>query len=217
MTQQRKAELIATLATGLMRAVLCTLRFRITDHAGVLRTPPERPLLWVFWHNCLFVMPYMFARYFPGRLGAALASSSKDGELISAFIRRFGIRPIRGSSSRRGGAALVEMKRAIDDGYIMAITPDGPRGPRYHVNPGVIKLAQITEGFVLPIHVTCSRFWALKTWDGFMIPMPFARIDIIFDTPHPVAQTGNDEEFEQERHRLESTLQRAEKGSAKAR
>jgi hypothetical protein len=207
MTQQRKAELIAALASALIRLITATCRVHVSDRAGVLRTPPERSLLWAFWHNRLFIMPHLFERYFPGRLGAALASQSKDGEIISAIIRRFGIRPIRGSSSRRGAAALVEMKRAIEDGYIMAITPDGPRGPRYHVHGGLIKLAQIAGGTIMPIHASYSRYWQLKSWDGFMIPKPFARIDITLDVVHHVSATTTEEEFEYERASFERVLQ----------
>jgi lysophospholipid acyltransferase (LPLAT)-like uncharacterized protein len=207
MTPQRKAEHIAFAGSALMRLMVATCRVQVTDRAGVLRTPPERPLLWAFWHNRLFIMPHLFERYFPGRLGAALASQSKDGEIIAAIIRHFGIRPIRGSSSRRGAAALVEMRRAINDGYIMAVTPDGPRGPRYHVHGGVIKLAQLTSGTIMPIHASYSRFWQLKSWDGFMIPKPFARIDITLDAVHHVSATSTEEEFEDQRLRFERVLQ----------
>jgi len=151
-------------------------------------------------------MPRLFERYFPGRLGAALASASKDGEIISAFLERFGIRAIRGSSSRGGGRALIEMKRAMEAGYIMAITPDGPRGPRYSISPGVIKLAQITGGLILPIHVTYSSYWQLKTWDGFMIPKPFSRIHITFDVLHEVPATVVAETFENARIHLEQMM-----------
>lgn len=198
--------MLAGLGACLVRLWIFTLRYRIVDRAGVLETPPEKPLLWAFWHNKLFVMPRLFERYFPGRLGAALASASKDGEIISAFLDRFGIRAIRGSSSRGGGRALIEMKRAIEAGYIMAITPDGPRGPRYSISPGVIKLAQITGGLILPIHVTYSSYWQLKTWDGFMIPKPFSRIHITFDVLHEVPATVVAETFENARIHLEQMM-----------
>jgi len=198
--------MLAGLGACLVRLWIFTLRYRIVDRAGVLETPPEKPLLWAFWHNKLFVMPRLFERYFPGRLGAALASASKDGEIISAFLERFGIRAIRGSSSRGGGRALNEMKRAIDAGYIMASTPDGPRGPRYSISPGVIKLAQITGGLILPIHVTYSSYWQLKTWDGFMIPKPFSRIHITFDVLHEVPATVVAETFENARIHLEQMM-----------
>ena len=80
------------------------------------------------------------------------------------------------------------------------------RGPRYHVNPGLIKLAQVAGGTVLPIHVAYSRSWRLKSWDGFLIPKPFARIDITFDRLHQVAATSSDEAFEQERAEFERVL-----------
>ena len=198
--------MLAGLGACLVRLWIFTLRYRIVDRAGVLETPPEKPLLWAFWHNKLFVMPRLFERYFPGRLGAALASASKDGEMMSAFLERFGIRAIRGSSSRGGGRALIEMKRAIEAGYIMAITPDGPRGPRYSISPGVIKLAQITGGLILPIHVTYSSYWQLKTWDGFMIPKPFSRIHITFDVLHEVPATVVAETFENARIHLEQMM-----------
>ena len=153
-----------------------------------------------------FVMPYVFEHFFPGRPGAALTSASKDGEILAAFLNRFSVRAIRGSSSRSGARALVEMKRAIKDGYIMGITPDGPRGPRYRLNPGVVKLAQVTGGFVLPVHVRYSRFWQLKSWDGFMIPKPFARVEITFDILHKIPPTKSDDEFEAERLRMEEIL-----------
>jgi lysophospholipid acyltransferase (LPLAT)-like uncharacterized protein len=191
----------------LMRVILVTLRFRITDRAGVLDRIPKKPLLWTFWHNRLFVGPYIFERFFKGRLGAALTSQSKDGEIISALIGHFGIRAIRGSSSRGGARSLVEMKRAINDGYIMAITPDGPRGPRYSLGAGVIKLAQVTEGTIMPLRISYSSFWQIPgTWDGFMIPKPFAKVHLVFDTLHVVPQTTTEEEFETERSRFERVL-----------
>ena len=206
MSFQTKARVLAALGSCLMRALLVTLRFRFTDRARIMATPPDKPLLWAFWHNRLFVMPYVFEHFFPGRTGAALTSASKDGEYLAAFLKRFGVRAIRGSSSRGGAKALVEMKRAIADGYIMAITPDGPRGPRYHMNPGLVKLAQVTGGFVVPIHIRYSRFWQLKSWDGFMIPKPFATVDVTFDEMHEVPPTVDDGEFEAERARMERML-----------
>ena len=88
----------------------------------------------------------------------------------------------------------------------MGITPDGPRGPRYYLNPGVVKLAQVTGGFVLPVRVRYSRFWELKSWDGFRIPKPFATVEIIFDVLHHVPPTTDDAAFESERVRMEEML-----------
>lgn len=205
---ERKARLLANIGAPLMKLLFATLRFEITDRANVLAKIPEKPLLWAFWHNRLLIMAHVFAHYFApkGRLGATLISQSKDGAIIAAIVEKFGIRPIRGSSSRGGARSLVEMKRAIEDGYIMAITPDGPRGPRYTLNPGVVKLAQVTGGFILPIHVTYSHYWRLKSWDGFMIPKPFSKVHLTFDILHEIPPTESEEEFEYQRIRLERML-----------
>ena len=209
MTPEKKAKLLAAVGSWLMRLLFATLRFQITDRAGVMDRIPQKPLLWAFWHNRLFVVPQIFEKHFKskGRRGAALTSQSKDGEMIAAFIGHFGIRAIRGSSSRGGAKSLVEMKRAIEDGYIMAITPDGPRGPRYTLGPGVVKLAQITHGVIMPIHITYSSYWKIsKSWDGFMIPKPFAKVQITFDVLHNVPETATEEEFEYQRLRFERML-----------
>ncbi len=206
MTPEKKARLIAAVGSAFLRLLFATLRFHIDDRAGVLAKPPAKPLLWVFWHNQLLISPYFWERYFPTRRGAALASQSKDGEIIAAVIRCFGLRPIRGSSSRGGGRALVEMKRALDEGFDVAITPDGPRGPCYQVNPGVVKLAQLTGGKVFPMHIAYSRCWRLKSWDGFMIPKPFATVRITLDPLHEIPPTATEEEFEYQRAKLEQML-----------
>lgn len=206
MTPVRKARLIALVGSLIARSLCATLRFRLIDRVNVLHEPLPAARLWAFWHNRLLVAPYLFERFFHGHPCAALTSASKDGEIVAAFLERFGIRAIRGSSSRGGGRALVEMKRAIQDGYFMGITPDGPRGPRYRLNPGVVKLAQMTGGTLVPMHVSYSRFWRLKSWDGFMIPKPFATVEIILDVIYTVSPTTDDAAFEAERLRLERFL-----------
>jgi lysophospholipid acyltransferase (LPLAT)-like uncharacterized protein len=203
---ETQAQLLATVGGVIMRLWLRTVRFQVIDRAGVLAGIDDQPRLWVFWHNRLFVMAYVFARWFPRQRGAALASASKDGEILTALLQQFGIRAIRGSSSRGGARALVEMKHAMDDGYVLAIAPDGPRGPRYVLNPGVAKLAQLTGGHVLPIHVRYSSYWQLKSWDGFMLPKPFSRADITFGPAHPVPRTADAPAFEAQRLALENVL-----------
>ena len=206
MTPETKARLIAGAGSWLVRLVIATLRIRVNDKAGVLGGPSEPRLIWVFWHNRLFVIPHLLNRYLPNRPGSALTSASKDGEILASFLQRFNIRPIRGSSSRRGAAALLEMRRLIREGYDVAITPDGPRGPRYHLNPGAVTLAQKTGALIMPIQVEYSRYWQLKSWDGFQIPKPFARVNITLLPLHRVEQTNGETHFEAERVRLEHVL-----------
>ena len=199
-------QLIATFGTWIVRLIVATLRFRVRDDAGIIGGPATPRLIWAFWHNSLFVIPHLLNHYLSHRPGSALTSASQDGEILAAFLERFNVRPIRGSSSRQGAAALLEMKRLIEQGFDVAITPDGPRGPLYHLNPGVITLAQKTGALIMPIRVHYSRCWRLKTWDAFEIPKPFATVTIVLLPLYRVAATSSDEEFEPERARLERVL-----------
>ena len=113
----------------------------------------------------------------------ALVSASKDGALLAAVLGKFGVEQVRGSSSRRGPQALLELTTRGEMGYDLAVTPDGPKGPRYTVQGGVISLAQVT-GFPI-IAVTCNTYCkvCLKSWDGFQIPLPFSRCELILNKP----------------------------------
>lgn len=197
---------MARFGSWVVRAIILTLRIRVRDEAGVLGKTASPPRIWLFWHNRLFVIPHVLNRYFPGRPGAALTSASKDGEVLAAFLQRFHVRPVRGSSSRRGATALRELIRLMRDGADVAITPDGPRGPRYSMNPGVLILAQKTASPVMPIRVRYSRYWELKSWDRFRIPKPFAAVEITLLPLETVKPTADKDFFERERARLESVL-----------
>ncbi len=112
-----------------------------------------------------------------------LTSASKDGAMIASAMHTLGINAIRGSSSRRGKKAMIEMIRTLKDGASLAITPDGPRGPLYHLNPGAIKLASKSQCPLIPVQVNYADYWELRTWDNFRLPKPFSRVELIFNTP----------------------------------
>jgi len=214
-THEKKARFLAAIGSRLARLLIGTLRFQIDDHAGVVGKLKKHPLIWAFWHNRLFVVPYLSERYLPQYHGSALTSASKDCEILAAYVKCFGIGAVRGSSSRGGVRALVEMRRLIESGISIGITPDGPRGPRYYLNPGIIKLAQITRCQIMPIHINYSRFWPLKSWDGFMIPRPFAKVSVTFDTLLEIPPTNDDAEFEIQRARIEKVLRSPDTSQAR--
>ena len=202
--------MIGWLAAFLMRALGLTLRFRVSDHSGMKAGTSRFPVIWAFWHNRMLVVPLVQERYFKERHGAVLTSPSKDGAIIAEIMGRFGQKSIRGSSSRRGAEAMRELANVIKNGGDVAITPDGPRGPRYKLGPGIIFLAQQTGAPVLPIHVEYSRCLRAGRWDGFMIPLPFARAHVTFGALYYVKEsTQANAEFEEERLRLEQTLAQA--------
>lgn len=175
-----------------------TWRVRVEDPARLRAWMEGEPVLVAFWHNRLLPMPVLWRRFIPpGRPGGmALSSASGDGELIAQVINRFGIGSIRGSATRRGARALREMKRRLDDGHDIGITPDGSRGPRYEIKPGLVLLAQWTGRAVLPVSFEFSAAWRLKSWDRFFIPKPFSAVTLIVGLPHRVPRTATPEAFE---------------------
>ena len=169
----RHPGVIAWVAATLIRLLGRTLRVRVDDRCGLTRGEIAEPLIWLFWHNRVLIMPYLQKKVARERQGKVLTSPSKDGEIIAQIMERFGHGAIRGSSNKRPAAALREMVREIQEGRDMVITPDGPRGPRYVFQKGAIKLAQLSGAPLMPVHLRYGAAWRLKTWDGFVIPRPF--------------------------------------------
>jgi len=137
---------------------------------------------------------------------AALVSASKDGALLAAVLGRFGVEQVRGSSSRRGPQALLELTSHAQMGYDLAITPDGPRGPRYVVQEGVIALAQLTGLPIIPVTCNTRRKLCLKSWDRFQIPLPFSKCEVILNEPILVPRQAGEAEREERRSQLENCL-----------
>jgi lysophospholipid acyltransferase (LPLAT)-like uncharacterized protein len=189
----------------LIRAIGSTLQYRTVNRAGLAFGTEERHI-WVFWHNRMFLMPWLYQNWFPGQESAILTSPSGDGEVIAQACSEFKLKAVRGSSSRRGAQAMVELAKYLKSGYDIGITPDGPRGPRYKVNMGVIKLAQVTGAKILPAHLRFDRALRLRTWDGFLLPLPFSRVDIELMPPYTVPRDMSEAECEYERARLERIL-----------
>ncbi len=191
-----------------MRLLSTTLRLDIRDHCGIgSHEKPLPPVIYVLWHNRFFVVPPAWNRICYGhRRTVALTSASKDGAMVAAAMAVFGLGSIRGSSSRRAVAALVGLKRSLTEGFDVCLTPDGPRGPRYKVQPGFLKLAESTGAPIIPIHLQFSNAWRLKTWDRFVIPKPFSRVIVTFDKPITIPRGMDATAFEAARLHLETLL-----------
>ncbi|MFA7343052.1 MAG: lysophospholipid acyltransferase family protein [Terrimicrobiaceae bacterium] len=209
MTRER---LLALIGSTILKALFLTIRLRIDDRCGLSRNAFTEPCLICFWHNRILGITCAFHRVYPRmpRRGVTvLTSPSKDGEILSRFVGAFGMGSVRGSSSRRGSRALLELVRVIRAGGDIAITPDGPRGPRYSLGPGVILLAQTTGTPIVPMHASFSRCFRMKTWDGFIIPLPFSTISVTVAERINIPKNLGEEEFEQARKNLEDNLKNA--------
>jgi lysophospholipid acyltransferase (LPLAT)-like uncharacterized protein len=183
-----------------------TLRYEIDDRAGVIGTPVSENFIGALWHNRLLIFPFVLRRFFVHRHGAALISASRDGELLADAIKRFGFDIVRGSSSRLGASAILQLADVLASGRDVVITPDGPRGPPYELGPGIIFLAQKSGAAVVPINMEYSSCWRIKSWDRFIVPRPFARVRVIIGAPYRVKSTSTDDEFEAERLRLQNAM-----------
>jgi lysophospholipid acyltransferase (LPLAT)-like uncharacterized protein len=204
----RKSAMLGTLAGWTMKMLAATLRFDIRDQCGIGGADSTMPpAIYTLWHNRFFCVPPAWNRICYGhRKTVALTSASHDGDMVARAMAVFGLGSVRGSSSRRGVAALVGLKRALQEGLDICVTPDGPRGPRYKVQPGVIKLAESTGAPIIPIHVRFSSAWRLKTWDRFVIPKPFSRVEVTFAEPIRLTRGVDADTFENERINLENLM-----------
>ncbi len=183
-----------------------TLRYEIDDRAGVVGRPVTANYIGALWHNRLLIFPFVLRRFFPNRHGAALISASHDGDLLADGVQRFGYDVIRGSSSRLGASAILQLTQVLLSGRDVVITPDGPRGPAYELGPGIIFLAQKSGAAVLPMNLEYSRCWRLGSWDRFIVPRPFSKVRVLIDEPHRVRSTTTQAEFESERMALQDAM-----------
>jgi lysophospholipid acyltransferase (LPLAT)-like uncharacterized protein len=205
-TRRAKAAAIAAAAYPLAAALGRTLRWRV-DGAGhydeLMRA--GRPPILALWHGR--ILPATF--YWRNRGIVAMTSENFDGEWIARLMGRFGFRAARGSTSRGGSRALVQLRRELAAGHVAAFTVDGPRGPARSAQAGAVWLAGATGHPVLPFHLEADRCWAARSWDGSMIPKPFSTTAIAIGEPMVVAGTGEDV-VEQARRDLEQRLGRLE-------
>lgn len=201
-----KARWLIAFGFYLLKGLGRTLRYEIDDRAGIVGKPVSENYIGALWHNRLLIFPVVLRRFFADRGGAALISASRDGDLLSDAIHRFDYNVVRGSSSKLGASALLQLSDMLGGGCDVVITPDGPRGPAYEIGPGIIFLAQKTGVRVLPINMEYSSCWRVKSWDRFIIPRPFSKVRVIVGEPQKVSSTSTPEEFEAERLRLQTTM-----------
>ena len=202
--------LAARLIWFLIRSVGATIRFRLEDRSGFFSGSPKEKIIFALWHNRLALCVPLYERYLrahdPSRSVVALVSASRDGGLLTHILELFNIEVARGSSSRRGPQALRELVSWGENGYDLAITPDGPRGPCYTVQEGVISTAQLTGLAIVPASYHLNWKFQLKSWDRFQIPLPFARCEVSTGRILRIPREANEAEREAFRAQLESEM-----------
>ena len=154
---------------------------------------PQEPIIIAFWHGELLMHPFLYQRVRPRHRVAVMISEHFDGELIARTIARFGFDALRGSSRRGGVKALIAAIKRIEQGEDIAITPDGPRGPRHSVAPGIVALAKKSNAPIVIFHYEASKFWQLRSWDRFVIPKPFSKLTFFVAKPFKIENIDDNE------------------------
>jgi lysophospholipid acyltransferase (LPLAT)-like uncharacterized protein len=173
----------------LLRLWLATLRFRCNVEQV---DDAEGPYVLLLWHDKLLVSSWIANRYFR-RPVSALISTSKDGAWLVAFFKLMGITAVRGSSNRRGAAALIALTRAMRDGLHAGITPDGPKGPALVFKPGAVSLSRLSRRPFLLLGIRYDSCHRLGSWDRFALPMPFSRVELTL-VREPMPAEGESDE-----------------------
>lgn len=192
------------------RLIGWTLRFSDEgDWPNLLKRSREgRRWIAACYHGDSFIAGHMLRRYrqiIPGNI-LLMASRSRDGELMARFLKMAGAKVYRGSSSRGGSRALLEIKNALEPEDCAGLAVDGPRGPRHEVKEGVLLLSRKTSRPVIPVVTYASKKWTFRSWDRMELPKPFSRARILYGEPVTVPEEADKAEIEALRQKLEDTM-----------
>lgn len=187
----------------LIKLIGQTIRFEVEGWANwEAASAGGRNPIYTFWHNRVFLSTY----FWRNRGIVVMTSQSFDGEYIARFIQRFGYGAARGSSSRGGTGAIVEMVRLMRAGRPTAFTIDGPKGPRYVAKMGAVLLAKKTGCPILPFSITTGKYWQANSWDGFQVPWPFTRARVLIAPPIYVPADADEDVLSAKRSELQQAL-----------
>ena len=202
---RKRAEVavIAGLGYPLINALGHTLRWRVEglNHLDAILASGRQPVM-AFWHGRILPATYYFRR----RGIVVITSENFDGEWIARIIERFGYGTARGSTTRGGRKAMLQLVRDMEQGKPSGFTLDGPRGPARVAQPGAIWLARATGNPVLPFHLEASSHWTTGSWDRTQIPRPFSTVALAVGAPLEVPREATEEQMESARQDLERRL-----------
>ena len=202
-----EAAAISAIGYRLCAALGATLKWRVEglQHYDAVVLGGRQPIMG-FWHGR--ILPA--ALYFKRRGIVVITSENFDGEWIAGIIERFGYGTARGSTSRGGSRALIQMKRDMEAGKPTGFTLDGPRGPAHVAQTGAVWLSKATGNPVLLFHLEADRHWTMNSWDGTQIPKPFSTVALVVGEPFVVPGDATEAEMENARQRIEQQLQQLE-------
>ena len=187
----------------LINLIGLTTRFEVTGWENHEKVEKDGGLpIYTFWHDRIFLMTYWWRK----RRIVVMTSRSFDGEYIARFIQRFGYGAVRGSSTRGGVGAIVEMARLMRAGCKTAFTIDGPKGPPYVAKMGAVMLSKKSGHPVMPVTIAVQRCWKAPSWDSFQIPKPFSRARVYIAPPIYVPADADEKILATKRDELQQVL-----------
>ncbi|HEU4929950.1 MAG TPA: lysophospholipid acyltransferase family protein [Candidatus Krumholzibacteria bacterium] len=197
--------IVPPIGAAVIRAIAATWRYSIRgrEHLDAAREQHPR-VVYAFWHGRLLPLAYLHR----GTEARVLASEHHDGEMLARTIRYLGLGHVKGSSTRGGTKAILGLADAVRAGYDVALTVDGPRGPRFQVKPGVVEVAKLTGVSIVPVTAASRRHRTFRSWDAFELPRPFTRVLVEYGPPVRVAADAGREAQEAARVELEAVLRR---------
>ncbi|HEX5623118.1 MAG TPA: lysophospholipid acyltransferase family protein [Sulfuricurvum sp.] len=182
--RKRFLRALALYAAPLLGALL--IRFLYLSSKKRFHLPqliPQEPVIFACWHGDLLMQPYLYYQFRTHPKAKVLISEHFDGQIIARVIRYFKLGTIHGSSTRGGAKVLIQGLKALNEGYDIGITPDGPKGPRHSVGDGIVVMAQKRHAKVIVYDCLPSSYWQLSSWDRFVIPKPFGTLDYYASEP----------------------------------
>ena len=192
------AWLLPPLLIALTRVLYLTCKKNFHSQQNGSNTPS----IYAMWHGELLMMTFAYLHYTKRKSIDAIISRHFDGEMAARFITLQGGGVLRGSSSKGGREVFRAAVKSLQNGRDIAITPDGPRGPRHSVAHGLVSIAMLTKVPIITMNYTASSFWTMKSWDAFCVPKPFSTLDFYFGNPFYVHEMSSDDAIDLVRQRL---------------
>lgn len=193
MSKEQKRKIVAFLLPPIANLLIRLIYLTCKKEFKLASNYPTEPFIVAFWHGELLMQPFLYKKFRGRHKISVMISEHFDGEIIARIISFFGFSTVRGSSSKGGARVLIEAIKTLKEGEDIAITPDGPRGPRHSVADGIVALAQKTNSKIVVFNYQATNFWQLKSWDKFVVPKPFSKITFFADKVLDISQMNGEE------------------------
>jgi len=192
MNKEKKRKILSAIIPPIGALLIRLIYLTCKKEFKIPSSLPKEPFIVAFWHGNLLMQPYLYKKVRKNHKIAVMISEHFDGEIIAKIVKKFGIESVRGSTKKGAAKVLLQAIRKLREGYDIAITPDGPRGPIKSVADGIVAISQKEDVYIVVFSYEASSFWELKSWDRFMIPKPFSKLT--FKVKEPFKVTGMEKE-----------------------